>query len=223
MLKTTTTNNPAPELGDAVNTRAREDLAKRIKRIVEANGWTQTHAGGLCGQSQHRINDVLSVRLTQFSLDNLLKITTVLEYHSKDFPSDKRTAESALQTTEMFKALMNSRPIKAVYALATVGSKTTRGGEVATASTAIKIDGKHVARVGDLVRYPDGSESPIVSGAGYAAAYKGMPLAIVGSHIENGDVIESSLQSEAKITQYADDEAIAGLLEIGFVPLTQKE
>jgi hypothetical protein len=48
-------------------------------------------------------------------------------------------------------------------------------------------------------------------------------LAIVGSHIENGDVIEYSPQNEAKVIQYADDEAILGLLEIGFELPSQKD
>ncbi|WP_416052660.1 PAAR domain-containing protein [Cupriavidus basilensis] len=218
MTNATTHNSPATELGETVNTRAREDLAKRIKSIVEANGWTQVETGRLCGQSQPRISDVLSGRLARFSLDNLLKIATVLEFHSKDAPADRHSRENAQKISEMFMALVDSRPIKAVYALATVGSKTTRGGEVATSSTAIKIDGRSVARVGDLVRYPDGSESPIVSGAGYASVYEGKAVAIVGSHIENGDVIESSLQSNAKIIQYSDDEGIQGLLEIGYEP-----
>ena len=223
MTNTNTSNSPASELGDAVNTRARDDLAKRIKNLVDANGWTQTYAAGLCGQSQPRISDILSGRLTRFSMDNLLKIATVLEFNSKDFPADKRTTESAQQIIEMFTALVNSRPIKAVYALATMGSKTARGGEVATASTEMRISGIQVARVGDLVRYPDGRESPIVSGAGYASVYEGKPLAIVGSHIENGDVIESSLQNDAKIIQYADEEGIPGLLEIGYEPPTKGE
>ena len=223
MTNITPPHSPASDLGDAVNARAREDLAKRIKLIVEVNSWTQTEAGGLCRQSQPRISDILSGRLARFSLDNLLKISTVLEFHSKDFSVDKRTTASALEIIEMCRALVTSRPVKAIYALATVGSKTMRGGEVVTSSTAIKIDGKRVARVGDLVRYPDGSESPIVSGAGYASVYEGKPLAIVGSHIENGDVIESSRQNDAKIIQYADDEAIPGLLEIGYESPTKGE
>ena len=55
----------------------------------------------------------------------------------------------------------------------------------------------------------------------YNPMYEDKPLAIVGSHIENGDVIESSLQNGTKIIQYADDEPIPGLLEIGFP--TKKE
>jgi len=216
-------NNPAFELGDAVNTRAREDLAKRIKNIVEANGWTQVETGRRCGQSQPRISDVLGGRLARFSLDNLLKIATVLEFHSKDFPADKRTAESTQQIIETFKALVDSRPVKAVYPLATVGSKTTRGGEVVTSSTEIRIDGKRVARVGDLVRYPDGTESPIVSGAGYGYVYEGKPLAIVGSHIENGDTIETSLQQDVIMTEYADDEPTPGLLQPGYDPTVQEQ
>ncbi|WP_211468288.1 PAAR domain-containing protein [Collimonas silvisoli] len=223
MINTTNPNSPATELGDAVSTRAREYLAKRIKSIVEANGWTQAHAGGLCAQSQPRISDILSGRLARFSMDNLLKIATVLEFHSKDFPADKRTTENALQIIEMSRALMDTGPIKAVYALATVGSKTARGGEVATSSAEMRVGGMKVALMGDLVRYPDGRESPIVSGAGYASVYEGKPLAIVGSHVENGDVIESSSQNAAKIIQYADDEAIPGLLEIGFETPAKKE
>ncbi|MDY7576736.1 XRE family transcriptional regulator [Herbaspirillum sp. RTI4] len=223
MANIITLNSPATELGESVNTRAREDLAKRIKNIVDINGWTQTEAGRLCGQSQPRISGLLSGHLSRFSLDNLLKIATVLEYHSKDFPDDKRTTESALEMIEMFRALVDSRPIKAVYALATVGSKTLRGGEVVTSSTEMKIGGMSVARVGDLIRYPNGRESAIISGAGYAAVYEGKPLAIVGSHIENGDVIESSPQNDAKIIEYADDEATPGLLEPGYAPPTGKE
>lgn len=215
---TNTPNSPASELGDAVNTRAREDLAKRIKSLVEANGWTQTYAAGLCGQSQPRISDILSGRWARFSIDNLLKIATVLEFHSKDFPADKRTMECVQQVIEMFRALVDSRPIKAVYVLATVGAKTFRGGEVVTSSTGIVIGGMAAARVGDLVRYPDGTESPIVSGAGYASMSDGKPMALVGSHIENGDVIESSPQNGGKIIQFADEENIPGLLEIGYEP-----
>lgn len=223
MTNTTTPNSPATALSETVNSCTRDEIAKRIKTVVKINGWTQAEAGRLCGQSQPRMSDVLNDQPSRFSLDNLLKIATVLEFHSKEFPADRRTRESALQIIETVRTLVNSRPIKSVHALVTVGSKTVRGGEVVTSSTAIKIDRKSVARVGDLVRYADGSESPIVSGAGYASVYEGKPLAIVGSHIENGDVIESSPQSEAKIMQYADDEETPGFLEIGYEPPTKRE
>ncbi|MEF9673785.1 hypothetical protein QNM99_22885 [Pseudomonas sp. PCH446] len=43
----------------------------------------------------------------------------------------------------------------------------------------MEINDHRIACVGDLVRYPDGKESEIVSGAGIAAAFDGRPLAIV--------------------------------------------
>ena len=214
-------NSAAAEPGDAFDTPARETLARRIRALVEANGWTQAHAGDLCGQSQLRISDIVSGRLVPLSIDSLLKIDKILNYHSKEFVGKERTTENAFQIVEMYEALVNGRPIKSSHALVTVGSKTVRGGEVATSSTGMTIGDMMIARVGDLVRYPDGSESPIVSGAGYASVCDGKPLAIAGSHVENGDLIECSLQSDARIIQYADDESIPGLLEIGYEPTSR--
>jgi uncharacterized Zn-binding protein involved in type VI secretion/predicted XRE-type DNA-binding protein len=209
-------SSPASDLGNAIDNHGREDLAKRIKILVEFNGWPQIYSAGLCGQSQPRISDILNDRLARFSMDGLFKIATVLEFYSKDFPASKRTTESVRKIIEMCRALVDSRPVKAVYVLATVGSKTFRGGEVVTSATGICIGGMDVARVGDLVRYPEGTESAIISGTGSAWVCDGKPVAIVGSHIENGDVIESSLQDGAKIVQFADEDNIPGLLEVGY-------
>ncbi|OZI85691.1 hypothetical protein CFN58_16745 [Pseudomonas avellanae] len=71
--------------------------------------------------------------------------------------------------------------------------------------------------MGDVVRYPDGTESKIVSGAGAALAYKGKPMAIVGSAVANGDTITSSLQSATQIREYADDTGIPGLLQPAYL------
>ena len=101
------------------------------------------------------------------------------------------------------------------YALATLGSKTENGGEVWTASSGIYMGGLRFARVGDEVRYPDGSTSKIASGAGYASVEDGLPHAIVGSTIENGDKIISSLQNDAFITEYAE-KRIPGLFDPDF-------
>lgn len=117
-------------------------------------------------------------------------------------------------------AKLAARPVKATYDLATLGAKTRQGGEVATAGTDMQMDGHRIACVGDAVRYPNGTESKIVSGAGFALAYKGRPVAIVGSVTDNGDTIISSLQSSAKIQEYADDDGIPGLLQPGYVPQT---
>lgn len=110
------------------------------------------------------------------------------------------------------------RPIKSIHPLATFGSMTERGGEVVTASTGIRKNNLAIACVGDLVRYPNGSESKIESGAGSALTYQGKPVAVIGSHVENGDTIISSLQMDTKIIQYADEKDIPGLLQRGYLP-----
>lgn len=116
-----------------------------------------------------------------------------------------------------FMAKQAARPVKATYHYATLGSKTRMGGEIVTASTGIKIHEHRVACVGDWVRYPDGTETEIVSGAGFAAAFKGRPIAIVGSATDNGDTVTCSLQRDVLIVEYADGEGIPGLLQPGYL------
>lgn len=128
------------------------------------------------------------------------------------------TDEKGQRTDGASQTEQGTRLIKGTYALATEGAKTERGGVVVNASTGIVIEGHRVARVGDTVRYPDGSESKIVSGAGFASVYKGQPVAIIGSATDNGDTITSSLQSGAKIREFADDDGIPGLLQAGYIP-----
>lgn len=110
----------------------------------------------------------------------------------------------------------STRPIKAIYDYATLGSRTRMGGEIITASTSLEIHDLRIACVGDRVRYPDGKESEIISGAGFAATYKGLPIAIVGSATDNGDTVTSSLQNLAQVVEYADGEGIPGLLTAAY-------
>ena len=119
-----------------------------------------------------------------------------------------------------FMAKLPARPVKATFDLATIGAKTRQGGEVVTASTDMEMDGHLIACVGDAVRYPDGTESKIVSGAGAALVYKDRPAAIVGSATDNGDTIISSLQSSGQIQEYADDDGIPGLLQPDYIAPT---
>ena len=108
------------------------------------------------------------------------------------------------------------RPVKTEYLYATLGSKTRMGGEVVTANETVTIENYPVACVGDIIRYPDGTESKIVSGAGFAAVLDGQPIAIVGSTADNGDTIISTLQNSVAIA-CADGEVIPGLLQPGYV------
>ena len=91
------------------------------------------------------------------------------------------------------------------------------GGEVVLASQGEPADDFRIACVGDRVRYPDGSESVIVSGAGHASTYANRPIALVGSHIANGDRIVARAQSIGEIV-VVEGEPIPGLLEPGYAP-----
>src|SRR5438067_1719883 len=102
------------------------------------------------------------------------------------------------------------RKIIARYPIATIGSRTRRGGQVVRADGVA--DDFCVACVGDRVRYPDGSESVITSGAGHASTFADRPIALVGSHIANGDRIVAPAQSIGEIV-IVEGEQVVGLLE----------
>ncbi|WP_296948490.1 PAAR domain-containing protein [uncultured Massilia sp.] len=108
-----------------------------------------------------------------------------------------------------------ARKVVARYPIATLGSRTDRGGEVVLASHDPHADDFRIACVGDRVRYPDGSESVIVSGAGHASTFADRPIALVGSHVANGDRIVARAQSMGEIVVYEGD-AIPGLLDPGY-------
>jgi uncharacterized Zn-binding protein involved in type VI secretion len=112
----------------------------------------------------------------------------------------------------------SSRKIVARYPLATIGSRTSLGGEVvATCGETIGKDEFRLARVGDRVRYADGSESVITSGAGHASTIGAYPVALVGSHVANGDEIVATLHSMGEIVVRAGDAPIPGLLQPGYL------
>lgn len=111
-------------------------------------------------------------------------------------------------------------PIKAHYFGATVGSTTARDGVVIdNGRTEELVDGVSVARTGDIVGYPDGSQATIVSGAGFAASYSnGTSMALVGSHLSNGDIIIKSPVMAIGFTIYAGEPAIEGFLDVNYLP-----
>lgn len=135
------------------------------------------------------------------------------------FPMSEEEAQRYLAESA---AALARKPVKSHHALVTLGSQTERGGEVVTASTGVEIvvDGEklRVARVGDTVRHADGTQSVITSGAGAAMCHMGFPVAVVGSHVANGDTLIESRQTRYGITQFADEPPITGLLQPGYVP-----
>jgi uncharacterized Zn-binding protein involved in type VI secretion len=109
------------------------------------------------------------------------------------------------------------RKVVARYPIATIGSRTSRGGQVVLASNDQYVDDYRIACVGDRVRYPDGSESVITSGAGHASTIANRPIALVGSHVANGDRIVARAQSMGEII-VLEGEPVPGLLEPGYMP-----
>ena len=187
---TSDTSRSAP---DPTTTRVRDEMIAKIKAQIAASGWTQQKVAELCGLTQPRISDLLRGNTSRFSLDALVSISAALERHSST------TEGGTMEYTEVdgqrlvaeFMATLAARSVKGVYDLATLGSKTRLGGEVATASTGMTMDGHRIACVGDVVRYPDGTD--------------------------NGDTIISSLQSAAQIREYTDDGGIPGLLQPNYM------
>lgn len=117
-----------------------------------------------------------------------------------------------------FRAKLAARPVIGRYPAATEKSTTQRGGRVIATGNLSGPDG-WVARVGDIVRYPDGSESRIVSGAGEASVLDGKPIALVGSAVENGDRINGPINDYFVIVEYAN-ETITGLFQPGYMNAT---
>lgn len=195
----------------------RAELVETINQIIDANGWTQYKAADLCGQTQPRISDLKHRRSGRFSIDALVNIIAALTQHSTIHGETTEGTNAAEAMATGFLTKRAPPHVKGTYALATKGSKTEREGEVIEAGSTMVIDGHRVACVGDTVRYPDGSESKIISGAGFAMTHKNQPMAIVGSTTDNGDKIISSLQSKVLIHVY-DDQPIPGLLDPSYCP-----
>lgn len=192
--------------------------------MIATNRWTQQHAASLCGLTQPRISDLLRGNVSRFSLDALVNITAALEWHSQsqEGAAMKYTEEEGQRLVAEFMAKLAAKPIKATYPVATEASITERGGQI-IATCDIFLRDKRIALVGDIVRYPDGSEARIVSGAGVAYVVNGRPAALVGSALDNGDHVTGPIHNDSMIIQYADEAPIEGLLDSSFIPPAYQE
>lgn len=106
-----------------------------------------------------------------------------------------------------------------MYAFATIGARTARGGYVTHATTALAISNLRVAGVGDIVTYHDGSEATIIDGSGCLFATSGKCAALVGSSLSNGDKIDFTPWDDEKSGLFvADGEKPGGLFDPCYVP-----
>lgn len=216
--KPRTTSDTSSAAIDPTTARIRDELIAKIKVLIAASGWTQQMAAEVCGLTQPRISDLLRGNTSRFSLDALVSITAALELHSTTTEGDRMEyteADGQRQAAE-FMAKLAARLVKGRYPVATESSTTERGGKI-TATSGLSTIGGRVAMVGDIVRYANGSEARIASGAGVAAVYDGRPLALVGSQLDNGDRITGPVHNGMVIVQYADEEPIKGLLDSSYV------
>lgn len=213
---TSDTSRSAP---DPTTTRVRDELIAKIKTQIAAGGWTQQRAAELSGLTQPRISDLLRGNTSRFSLDALVSVSAALERHSTtEGGTMEYTKTDGQRLVAEFMARLAAKPVKGRYPAATESSTTERGGKL-IATSGFRTIGGRVAMVGDIVRYADGSEARIVSGAGIAAVYEGRPLALVGSELDNGDSITGPVHNGMVIVQYADEEPIKGLLDPSYVPV----
>jgi uncharacterized Zn-binding protein involved in type VI secretion len=113
--------------------------------------------------------------------------------------------------------MTNSNADKKAFLFATIGSLTSRGGRVTTATGGSSVNGLDMARVGDVATYPDGSEAVIMDGVGSALVIDGQAAALVGSILSNGDWITETLQQTCGIAVPVG-ETIEGLLSADCVP-----
>lgn len=211
-------SNPG-NLPGAPNQQVRAALVERIKALLNVNGWTQQEAASLCGQTQPRISDLRRGAAERFSLDALVNIAAALGRHatsSEGITMEYTEADGQRMVAE-FMAKVAAKPVKARYPAATESSTTERGGQVIATSGLGTIGGR-VALVGDLVRYPDGSQACIASGSGSALRYSNRSIALVGSALDNGDTITGPEHSGMAIVQYADEPPIPGLLDPSYNP-----
>lgn len=68
------------QAGDKGGTRGGQGVQsmQQIAAFVKKQGWTQVEAAQHCGVTQPRINDLLRGRVSRFSLDALVNISTAL-------------------------------------------------------------------------------------------------------------------------------------------------
>ncbi len=111
-----------------------------------------------------------------------------------------RMNDEARSLIEKQNAYNLAHPVTAAYLIATEGSLTRDGGTVFSEYTGQQIeseDGKrlNVSRVGDEVRYPDGTTAKINTGVGKTS---GDSAALIGSSLDNGEEIISSPQGSVR-------------------------
>lgn len=109
---------------------------------------------------------------------------------------------------------LQQRPVAAIYRPAVAGSLTRQGGiadefepDSNKGAKALLSNGQYVSVLyeGCTVTYVDGTKSRIATSAGQSHTVAGKGMGLVGSLLENGDVIVSTPANCGFIVKYEDD------------------
>ncbi|AYN26394.1 hypothetical protein D8682_04905 [Buttiauxella sp. 3AFRM03] len=127
-------------------------------------------------------------------------------YSESDLATFRET-ESKFITDELSKR--TAATVVAIYRHATEGALTRNGGSLHNTSARSCIlddDGteRRFGLVGDEVIYPNGEMAKIVSGTGELLKSNGRSLALVGSLLDDGDIIVSTPQGVRMLVEYDD-------------------
>ncbi|MCH9300409.1 hypothetical protein [Pantoea allii] len=121
-------------------------------------------------------------------------------------------------------AFCRQHPVNAIYRLAVAGSLTERGGVADEFNAEPEQGYKHrlsnglwasVLTEGCTVSYPDGSTAQIISSAGREYTWEDRGIALVGSELDNGDVIISTPQSSGMLVGRKDVPVAEDFLTVG--------
>jgi hypothetical protein len=138
------------------------------------------------------------------------------------FDQSPFTAEQLAGMNEEARSLIAERnaynlahPVTAAYLIATEGSLTRNGGMAYSEYNGQQIEIEdgirlNVSRVGDEVRYPDGTTAKISTGVGNSS---GDSAALVGSALDNSDEIISSPQGSVRRAVRAGETLPANFLK----------
>ncbi|HEY4802023.1 MAG TPA: PAAR domain-containing protein [Paraburkholderia sp.] len=106
-----------------------------------------------------------------------------------------------------------------MYAFATIGARTERGGYITKATSGLVICDLRAALVGDIVTYPDGSQAVIKDGSGSLGSDRANCFALVGSTLSNGDKIVFTPWEDRESGLFvAEGEMPKGLFDASYVP-----
>lgn len=131
--------------------------------------------------------------------------------------SAEQLANADDEQRQIFKSYveeMKDRSLQAIWRFATTGALTQNGGKIEGTSINDSFtleDGSEVNRamVGDYAVYHDGTRARIINGSGSANTNgNGVSYALVGSQLDNGDVIISTPQDYAFLCQLDNSPAM---------------